>query len=144
MELTLDSNGRPVIRIRHYYRQDRLEQQVLKVFIDACNRDGARIVEGASFSSTSGESFRDYEIGPDYGRGKVKEPIKRMDGDAGESKSSPFAHIDDVNTNPSHSFTEGSDYPPELAQQMELQRLRKENARLKEQLAYYCDLNQNQ
>jgi hypothetical protein len=63
LELNLDKDGRPCIKIKHHDNDDSLEQQALKIFIISAIAKGIELVPICGFLNTpSGESWENYEI----------------------------------------------------------------------------------
>lgn len=58
LKLHLDDDGRPCIRLTHYYKDNSLEQKLLKVFLEEVKEKGCvlRYISGVS------NSFENYEI----------------------------------------------------------------------------------
>lgn len=62
-ELNLDHNGRPCVRFKHHDRDQSLEQQALKVFIDAVKDKGCVLRHTQGFlKSGTDTSWEMYEI----------------------------------------------------------------------------------
>jgi hypothetical protein len=63
MEITLDSNGNPAIKFRHYDKIDSLTELAIKEFVKAAKRDGIKLANGNGYlNSSAGESWEDYFI----------------------------------------------------------------------------------
>ena len=62
IELNLDSNGRPCIKIRHHDKSNALEQKVLGTFIEAVKKNGMKLCNPSSFADTEGNCWENYEI----------------------------------------------------------------------------------
>lgn len=63
LELDLDSNGRPCIRIKHHDRSSNLEQKILGVFIKAAKEKGCVLKNtGGYLEVGTSNSWESYEI----------------------------------------------------------------------------------
>lgn len=61
-ELNVDGNGRPCIKFRHYNKDNSLEQNALKIFLDAVKEDGCELKNLGGYADTDGNSWDNYEI----------------------------------------------------------------------------------
>ena len=62
-ELTIDSDGLPCIKFRHYDQDNSLEQKTLNVFINAVKTKGCKLVNiNGHLGSSRNESWENYEI----------------------------------------------------------------------------------
>jgi hypothetical protein len=63
LELNLDKDGRPCIKIKHHDNDNSLEQQALKIFIISAIEKGIELVPvSGCLNTSSGESWENYEI----------------------------------------------------------------------------------
>ncbi|HKL76214.1 MAG TPA: hypothetical protein VJ881_09125, partial [Halanaerobiales bacterium] len=61
-ELSLDTNGKSMIKFMHSDKSESLEQKILKVFIEAAKEKGITLKKISGFATTGGSSFDSYEI----------------------------------------------------------------------------------
>lgn len=63
LEITLDHDGVPIIRIRHQDKSTLLREKTLGVFVNAAKEGGRLVLRNtAGMIDTSGNSWEDYEI----------------------------------------------------------------------------------
>jgi hypothetical protein len=62
IKLNIDVNGFPCIRIRHHNKSGSVEQELLRVFLEAVNESGLQLVKTFGHVTPSGESQDNYEI----------------------------------------------------------------------------------
>lgn len=62
-ELTIDDAGLPVIQFKHHYKDQSIEQRLLKVFIDQVNKKGVKMISTSGYAEISGlNSWDQYEF----------------------------------------------------------------------------------
>lgn len=64
IELTIDEkSGRPIITIRHYYKESSLKSKLLNVFLENAKTKGIRLQYQGGVASTESENcFENFEI----------------------------------------------------------------------------------
>jgi hypothetical protein len=62
-ELTIDKEGKPIIKFSHQDKNDSIEQKLLKVFIDNAFKNGISLRKVSGYTEIGGNvSFDNYEI----------------------------------------------------------------------------------